>query len=171
MLMDLRQRGLLVDGFRLEDIGGFTAARGEVVDGTLLISPLNGTEHQLVAARLAVVLAEEAPAELTVLLSPVVARRGATDRLLVPDVAVVRTSALTGGPLWVAPDDVWLAAEIASPPSRAVDLHLKRALYADWGVEAYWVLDPDSREVHRFGPHPIEGSWLAEVDLDVWPDA
>jgi Uma2 family endonuclease len=94
-----------------------------------------------------------------------------TDRLLIPDVAVVEAAALLGDPLNVRPEDVVLVAEVISPSSRATDLYLTCELYAEWGIGAYWVFDPETREVHRFGTRPAGGSWTAEVDLSVWPDA
>jgi Uma2 family endonuclease len=60
---------------------------------------------------------------------------------------------------------------VISPSSRAADLYLKRELYVEWQIDCYWVLDPDSREVHRFGRRPVEGSWLADVDPAVRPVA
>jgi len=171
MCNDLGRSGLTGMGFRFDDLGERAAARCEILDGTLLVSPLVGTGHQVLVSRLLAVLAEEAPPQLAVLPAITLARRGGGDRVLTPDVAVVRAAALTGGPPWVDPDDVVLAAEVACPASRVVDLVLKRELYAGWGIGCYWVVDPVLREVRRFESVPTRGCWLDDVDLEVWPDA
>ena len=61
-------------------------------------------------------------------------------RSLQPDVLVVRRSDV-GEESITAP--LILAAEVLSPSTRAKDLILKKALYADSGVASYWVVDPD----------------------------
>lgn len=45
-----------------------------------------------------------------------------------------------GGAAITAP--LLLAVEVLSPSSRSVDLLLKRGLYEESGVAAYWVVDP-----------------------------
>jgi Uma2 family endonuclease len=41
-----------------------------------------------------------------------------------------------------APDCV---VEIVSPDTRHRDLHVKKATYARFGVQEYWIVDPDDR--------------------------
>lgn len=158
-------------GVRAEDLPEQAWPRQEIIDGSLHVTPLASNDHQYVVGRLFAALLTVAPKELRVLPGVNVLRRTATDRLLIPDVAVVEASAVGRGLAHVRPEDVYLAAEVMSPSSRATDLYLKRELYAEWGIGSYWVLDPDSREVHRFGLRPVESCWLADVDLAVWPDA
>ena len=43
-----------------------------------------------------------------------------------------------------APD---LAVEILSPCSRGKDLEIKRKIYARFGVQEYWVVDPDAETI------------------------
>lgn len=158
-------------GVRAEDLPEQAWPRQEIVDGSLHVTPLASAGHQDVVGRLCAALLAAAPRDLRVLPGVNILRRTTTDRLLIPDVAVVEAEALAGDPVSVRPDDVYLAAEVISPSSRATDLYLKRELYAEWGIASYWVLDPVSREVHRFGLRPVESCWLADVDLAVWPDA
>ena len=157
-------------GVRVEDLPEQVWPRQEIVDGSLHVTPLASAGHQDIVGRLYAALLSAAPPGLRVLPGVNILRRSDTDRLLIPDVAVVEAAALLGDPVNLAPDVVYLVAEVISPSSRATDLFLKRELYAEWGVGSYWVLDPDARAVHRCGTRPIEGSWLADVDLDVWPE-
>jgi Uma2 family endonuclease len=158
-------------GVRAEDLPEQAWPRQEIVDGSLHVTPLASAGHQDIVGRLFAALLAVVPRELRVLPGVNILRRGATDRLLIPDVAVVEAAALVGDPLNVRPEDVVLVAEVISPSSRATDLYLKRELSAEWGIGAYWVLDPETHEVHRFGARPSGGRWAAEVDLSVWPDA
>jgi Uma2 family endonuclease len=156
-------------GVRAEDLPEQAWPRQEIVDGSLYVTPLATAGHQDLVMRICMALLAAVPEDLRVLPGVNVLRRTATDRLLIPDVAVITAAALEGDPLQVRPEDVYLAAEVISPSSRATDLHLKRELYAEWGVGSYWVVDPESREVHRFGVRPVGGCWLAAVDLSLWP--
>jgi len=158
-------------GVRVEDLPEQAWPRQEVVDGSLLVTPLASAGHQDIVGRLYTALLAAAPKHLCVLPGVNILRRAASDRLLIPDVAVVEAAALAGDPVSVRPEDVYLTAEVISPSSRATDLYLKRELYAEWGIASYWVLDPDTRDVHRFGLRAVEGTWLADVDPRVWPDA
>lgn len=158
-------------GVRAEDLPEQAWPRQEIIDGSLYVTPLARAGHQDIVGRLFLALAAAAPKDLRVLPGVNILRRTATDRLLIPDVAVVDADALVGDPLNLSPENVYLAAEVISPSSRATDLYLKRELYAEWGIGSYWVLDPDSREVHRFGSRRVEDCWLSGVDLAVWPNA
>ena len=67
---------------------------------------------------------------------------------LIPDIIFVaqRPAAISLGPKTIdAPPD--LVVEILSPGTRRRDLTTKRALYARFGVQEYWIVDPDARTV------------------------
>jgi hypothetical protein len=72
-------------------------------------------------------------------------RREPTTRLLIPDVAVVRSEVLWGGAGTVAADEVLLAVEVVSPSSEMTDRITKPALYAAAGIAAYWRVELDDR--------------------------
>ncbi len=126
--------------------------------------------HQIIVIRLSTELVRAAPAELQVLPGVNLLRRGDSDRLLIPDVAVVDAGAAAHAGASLPPEAIYLVAEVISPSSRATDLHLKKQLYAEWGVGTYWVLDAENRNVHEFGLRDTASTWLRDVDLDsVWP--
>ena len=110
----------------------------ELADGLLLVTPSPRPRHQRMSVRLTVALAAACPEHLEVFAAPFDFRPSRVTSLQ-PDLMVVRRvdvddEGLTGTPL--------LVVEILSPSTRAKDLVLKRALYAEAGVPAYWVLDP-----------------------------
>ena len=63
-----------------------------------------------------------------------------------------------------------LAVEVLSPSTRSVDLMLKRGVYAESGVGAYWVVDPLEPSVQAW--RLVEGDWVdvgAATGSDVLP--
>ena len=51
-----------------------------------------------------------------------------------------------------------LAVEVLSPSTRSVDLMLKRGLYAESGVDAYWVVDPLEPSLQAW--RLVDGDWV-----------
>jgi Uma2 family endonuclease len=121
--------------------------RYEVIDGSLLVSPLPSPKHQLVSGRLAVFLRESAPAGWDVV--EAVGLRLASGRLLIPDVVVAASSALLGDKPTLAPADVSLVVEVVSPSNAAMDRVFKPPLYAAAGIRWMWraELGPQGVEV------------------------
>jgi len=118
----------------------------ELVDGILLVSPAPRPLHQRVVGELYLQLRQTAPEDFEVYLAPLdfqPTRR----RSLQPDLLVVRRGDMGLENLKLAP---LLAVEVLSPSTRAKDLVLKRALYAESGVASYWVVDPDAATVTVF---------------------
>jgi Uma2 family endonuclease len=113
--------------------------RYELVDGTLLVSPAPSKLHQRCAARLHLLLAAACPPDLEVFL-PRTAYQPTLTRSLQPELLVVCRDD-PGDAAVTTP--LALAVEVLSPSSRSVDRVLKRELYEQSGVQAYWV---DSNE-------------------------
>lgn len=112
----------------------------ELADGVLLVTPSPRPRHQRVSMRLTQVLLQTCPADLELFAAPFDFQPTRTTSLQ-PDLLVVRRQEvseirLEGTPL--------LVVEILSPSTRAKDLVLKRALYAESGVPSYWVIDPET---------------------------
>lgn len=128
----------------VEDLTGLVddGRRYEIVDGSLLVTPAPSLSHQAVAQRLAAVLNSCCAFNYETVPAPgLLLRQGPTTRLLVPDVAVVRSESLWSGAGTLTPDDVLLVAEIVSPSSQVTDRVTKPVLYADAGIAAYWLVD------------------------------
>ena len=135
--------------------------RYELIDGTLLVSPAPTKLHQRAVGRLHLLLTRACPPALEVFLAPT-DYQPTRRRSLQPDLLVVRRDD-PGDAAVTTP--LALAVEVLSPSSRSVDRVLKRELYEQSGVQAYWVVDPDERVVtvwllgeQGYGePHVVRG--------------
>ena len=117
--------------------------RYELIDGTLVVTPAPSPRHQMVLARLHLLLAARCPADLGVLFAPLdVALDDHT--VLQPDLLVAPRSDFTDRDLPTAP---LLAVEILSASTRRVDLTLKRSRFEAAGCPSYWAVDPDEPAV------------------------
>lgn len=121
--------------------------RYELLDGSLLVSPVPGLRHQKITYRLHAVLEQAAPPELEVVGAPFMLKTAANDELQ-PDVLVARAADLTETHLPVPPV---LAVEVLSRSTELHDRNSKKALYERLGVGSYWVIDPSVPllEVHE----------------------
>jgi Uma2 family endonuclease len=90
--------------------------RHELLDGSLLVTPAPGSDHQRAARRLANLLEAAAPDGWTVV--EAVNVRVAPSRILIPDVVV---SGRAGDTLVYDAVDVALVAEVVSPSTVATD--------------------------------------------------
>ena len=128
--------------------GPFTAAdldrmpsdghRYELVDGVLVVSPRPTTVHQFVAMRLATTLDRACPEDLCVVPEPAVQLDPVTE--LAPDLVVVHLDDV-GGAKFTAPP--LLVVEVRSPSTALIDLNRKKAVYEQFGVPSYWIVDPE----------------------------
>ena len=121
--------------------------RYELLDGTLLVTPGPAWEHQEVGLSLTIALRMARPPEFTVLPAPFAVTFGLADTELQPDVFVARYSDMRKKNLPAAPV---LAVEVLSPSTALVDRNLKKAAYERFGVESYWVIDPELRTLDAF---------------------
>ncbi len=112
--------------------------RYELDDGVLIVSPAPSSLHQHVVFRLAQVLDAACPSEFLVLPGPGVNISRYQHR--VPDVAVVPADSLDTVFQVVPP---LLAVEVASPRTRLYDRNRKKDVYEQFGVSAYWIVEPD----------------------------
>jgi Uma2 family endonuclease len=124
-----------------------TRQRIELLDGSLLVTPAPGSDHQQLARRLANLLEAAAPDQLEVV--EAVNVRVAPSKLLIPDLLVTRRLEATA----VYPaEDVLLVAEVVSPSTTTADRMIKPQLYAAAGIP--WFL-----RVELDVPQP-PGLWL-----------
>jgi len=122
--------------------------RYEILDGELYLIAAPKTKHQRVSLNLSVALYQhvrgsglgqilEAPCD--VILSE--------ENVVQPDILFVRKEriGIIGEAHIAGPPD--LVVEILSAGSRGKDCELKRKTYARFGVQEYWIVDPDAETV------------------------
>jgi Uma2 family endonuclease len=120
-----------------------TFQRVELVDGSLLVSPLGMYPHQRALGSAAMALSRASPVGLQVLPGANVLL--SHSRMLIPDFTVNVTSG--GDGLLLPAADLVVAGEVLSPRDSVNDLVLKRKLYAEAGVPFYLVVRPNDDEV------------------------
>jgi len=128
--------------------------RYELIDGALIVSPAPIPVHQRVIGKLFKLLEAACPPELEVFLSPLDFQPNQRTSVQ-PDLLVVREGDMNYKNLAVAP---LLAVEVLSPSSKRRDLMLKHSVYAECGVAAYWVVDPE--EVSLRAWQLVEGYYV-----------
>lgn len=128
---------------RLPDDG----CKYELVDGSLLVSPMPAKPHWRATYRLANLLRTQAPDDFIVSgENPgIIMAHGRTYRI--PDISVLRAAAMHGDQLGFQPADVAIAIEILSPSNAGDDLVMKRYQYGKAGIPHYWVVDPKRRRL------------------------
>jgi len=122
--------------------------RYEILDGELCVVPAPSTRHQTIGLNLLVALAQyvkgsgsgrifHAPCDVVL----------SQENVVQPDVIFVSTKRLqiVGEPNIAGSPD--LLIEILSPGTRGRDLEIKRKLYARFGVQEYWIVDPEDRTI------------------------
>lgn len=114
--------------------------RYELDEGMLVVSPAPFRNHQVVAHRLAVILEHARTVDFIVFSGPGVNLSEFQHRI--PDVAVVRSEGFEFNEVYEEGPPV-LAVEVASRGTRRYDRTRKKAVYDQYGVQAYWIVSPD----------------------------
>lgn len=139
--------------------------RYELIDGTLIVTPAPGYDHQSGVLELAVLLRSGCPADLKVMIAPFDVVFG-KKTVLQPDLLVARRSDFTARDLPKVPV---LAVEVLSPSTRHIDLGLKRSRYEAAGCPSYWVIDPKAPSISAWeltdGQYELVGEAKGEEPL------
>lgn len=166
---------------RLPGEGG---TRYEVIDGRLAVTPAPGLAHQRIVTDLVTTLNRFVRSHaLGWLFSGPVDVLFAEGDYLEPDIAFVRKGReeiLSDRGIEGAPD---LVVEVVSPATAERDRGVKLERYRLYGVDEYWIVDPDASTVEVWAPAasrdepqvfgrpeslrwtPVEGGPVLEVDL------
>ena len=125
--------------------------RWEIVKGELFMTPAPGTTHQRVSRELMYMLLEYVKQKDSgeVLYAPTDVVLSDRD-VVQPDVLYIsdsRRSIVTERNVQGAPD---LVVEIVSSSTAKLDRVYKRRLYEQYGVQEYWIVDPDAKTVEVF---------------------
>jgi Uma2 family endonuclease len=119
--------------------------RYEILDGDLYVVPAPNTRHQRISKRLEMALIQHAESRgLGEILDAPYDVVLSDENVVQPDILFVRKerAGIIGElNLQGAPD---LVIEILSAGTRAKDLEIKRKTYASFGIQEYWVVDPEA---------------------------
>lgn len=122
--------------------------RQELICGELVVTPSPVSRHQRLATRLILLLGRYAETlNLGEVIAPPIDIRLAPDIVLIPDVVFIaqdRRHIVGPNTVDAAPD---LVVEVLSPGTRQRDLTIKRDLYARFGVQEYWIVDPEDKSM------------------------
>ena len=120
--------------------------RHELIDGQFVMTPAPGTDHQTIADSFVEILRPIVRGTgLKVLSSPYDVVLG--PHVVQPDVVLAPRVSFTTKDLPVPP---LLAIEVLSPSTSHLDRGRKRELYAEAGVDHYWIVDPDEPAITTY---------------------
>lgn len=125
----------------LDDLDDRAVRRMEIIDGSLHVSPPPFLRHTLIENNLPAVLRTLLPDGFRAFTGAGIHRVTGTTRWLVPDTVVVRADAVALREEYLDPEDVVVVVEVVSPSSVTHDRVTKRALYAEMGIEHYWIVE------------------------------
>jgi Uma2 family endonuclease len=127
--------------------------RYEIIEGELFVSRAHGIPHQRVLQNLQVALLNYLANKPIGILVPGAGAVFSDYDAVIPDLVLVRNerwdTTVANDRFVKAPD---LVVEILSPghDNRRRDTHVKRKLYAKYGVNEYWLVDPHNQSVIIF---------------------
>lgn len=116
--------------------------RYELIGGAIVVTPALEPVHQRVSRRLLRLIEDACPPGHEAFSAPIDYDLPRGQRVQ-PDIVVGPDGSV--GPKRLA-GPALLVVEIVSPGSRTNDLVTKPAVYADAGVQAYWVIDPEAEQ-------------------------
>lgn len=114
----------------------------ELSNGALVVTPGPNLRHQSVVGNLHTLLAARLPPPQRVLAEADLYLRD--DMVKRPDLMVVDVDAIHGQRYLRTPH---LVVEVASPSTAVLDRTEKRVAYAEAGIPAYWLVDPDAQTI------------------------
>lgn len=128
--------------------------RFEVLDGTLIVSPAPGYDHQEYGDNLQTLLARRYPKGIKVRTAGNVRLLHSDENGLFPDFVVIREGVSTKGRTWLAEEEVLCVIEIVSRGSRRLDRMTKPSAYAEAGIPFWWrvELQPFPGQLHEQVP-------------------
>lgn len=134
---------MLTSAFTIEDLDALPddGSRHELIGGAFVMTPPPEPVHERASVRLLQLLLAACPPEHEVFTAPVGlelpgGQQVEPDLVIAPDDSVLEKRLVT---------PVLLVVEIVSPGSVTNDRVTKRSAYAEAGIPAYWLLEPNRR--------------------------
>ena len=140
--------------FSYEDyqyLPGSEVKRYELIEGELIMVPAPEVQHQKVSRNLEFIIWQFVKKKDigSVFYAPIDVMFS-SENVLQPDIIYIskkRSGIITEKYISGAPD---LVIEIISPSTSGRDKTLKRTLYAKYGVEEYWIVDPNEKNIQIY---------------------
>jgi Uma2 family endonuclease len=125
--------------------------RHELIDGVHYVSPSPSARHQRVVVEALFRIRDylETHPVGEVLVAPLDVVLSDYD-VLEPDVLFLTTEQVAAQTRIHVHGAPALAIEVLSPSSRKMDRDLKRRVYDRFGVQEYWIVDPDRQAIHVY---------------------
>lgn len=114
--------------------------RYELDEGMLIVSPAPYNNHQIVTDNLHFILRRARTPGFIVVSGPGINLSKYQHRI--PDIAVARAEGFRVAEVFEERPPV-LAVEVASRRTRLYDRTRKKAVYEQYGIESYWIVNPD----------------------------
>lgn len=123
----------------------------ELIDGELFMTPAPKPKHQKIALRLAEELSrfvrENSLGEVFIAPVDVLLDRHTVVQPDVLFISAARVSIVKEEAIEGAPD---LVVEVLSPSTFYKDLRKKMTAYSQFGVQEYWIVDPETQTIERY---------------------
>jgi Uma2 family endonuclease len=121
--------------------------RYEIIEGSLLVTPMPANPHWRATYRLRCALEAQAPAQFVVSGENPGILIGGGHSYLIPDLVVLHAANVGGDGRGFEPAAYGLVVEVLSPSNRSHDLVTKRHHYGRAGIAQYWIVDPKLRQM------------------------
>lgn len=123
-------------------------SRYELIEGELLMTPSPTLRHQSICTNLEFMLVSHVRKyDLGVVLHAPMDVKLSEHNVVQPDILFIakeRLGITTEHYVAAAPD---LVVEVLSPGTRSRDIDIKKRLYGKYGVQEYWIVDPEANSV------------------------
>lgn len=136
--------------------------RYEILDGSLLVSPMPALPHGRAVSRLHRSLVLQAPDAMMVVQNIGVLRHLVSQTYLVPDLMIILDETLDRVGTALRPSEALVVVEVISPKREAIDLVTKRHYYATMEISQYWIVDPPAARLTVMRA-PKDGAYREEV--------
>lgn len=125
--------------------------RYELIDGEIVVSPSATLRHQIISIRLSSALYVYVDKhDLGKVVAAPMDVRLDRDLVVQPDILFIRRGSPADNDDLRVAGPPSLVVEILSPSTAMRDLNRKRELYEQYGVEEYWIIDPDQKSITAF---------------------
>ncbi|MBN1698630.1 MAG: Uma2 family endonuclease [Spirochaetales bacterium] len=149
--------------------------RHELIDGDHFITPAPSIRHQIVSKNIEYLFERYFRNSDTgiILDAPVDVYLSDFD-IVEPDLIIIKKEnqkIIRDNYIKGHPD---MVVEIISPSTQKNDIELKKHLYEKYGVEEYWIVDPDNNEVQQYvlreGTYMKRGTFTDGITAHILPD-